>query len=238
MPTEQQPIEHQTTEHRANEGRTSSPGYSARPALAVGMLLVCGVALNTRSALQAAPTSLPKLQAVPMAAMQWQGPLPAAAPWSPSFERASDARRLRYVAATESAPAVEVYLNVYGPQQQGSELVFFSNTVSAPGHWQTVGGRGALAFGQPAWTEQLQGDQRWLIGHLYVVGGHRTTSGLLAQLLYGIGTLVRPPPAGVVALAVQCQADCSAQYAQLEDFWGQLGDALVAAIPTKMELGS
>ena len=179
--------------------------------------------------------AMPALRSLPVMAGQWQGPLPRTSVWQPAFEGASDVQQATY----ESAKGrVEVYLNTYGVQRQGAELVFYRNTVYAPGKWQLVDAGLSNAFQAsrgvtPLITEQLTGGgERWIIGQLYVVGGHRTATGVFAQMLYGLSTVTRPDPAGMLAMAVNCAADdCVAANTLLMEFWQQMGDALVATIP-------
>lgn len=200
----------------------------------VAVLLLTFAGLNARANWAVQQAVMPTLQPLPVLVGEWQGPLPSASRWQPTFDGASDARRASYISKHSQ---VDVYLNVYGSQQQGKELIFYRNTVYAPGAWQlveaNVGNAMKASIGSGLLvTEQLTAEgERWLIGRTYVIGGSRTATGLFAQLLYGLSTATRPAPAGVLALAVRCSADCAAAHQSLDDFWNQAGDALAASIP-------
>lgn len=204
---------------------------------AVTTLLMAFAALTARASWALPQGTALQLQPLPVVLEHWQGPLPSKSPWQPVFEGASDTRQVTYVSTRGQ---VDVYMNVYGPQQQGSELVFYRNSVYAPGSWQLVefsfGNALVAGIGRsPLVTEQLTAEgERWLIGQLYVVGGRRTAAGLFAQLLYGLSTATTPAPAGVLAIAVRCSTDCNVARGMMEEFWLQMGDALLATIPRAM----
>lgn len=208
-----------------------------RNAIAVAVILTVFVALTTRAGWMQQAAQRPQLNPVPVAAGQWQGPLPSQSSWQPEFTAAADARRFAYVSGAER---IEVYLNIYGVQSQGRELVFFDNTLYAPGKWQLVKANSwnavQASFGlRPLLTEQLDpSGTRWLFAQLYVVNGWRTASGLFAQALYGLSTLQQPAPAGMLGLMIPCMQDCAAARDVLDSFWMQMGDALVASIPTSL----
>lgn len=215
----------------------ASAGSWLRISGAMAIVLVLFMIVTARASWVQQPTQTPQLHPAPVAAGQWQGPLPSRSSWQPEFVAAADARRFAYASG---AAYIEVYLNVYGAQSQGRELVFFDNTLYAPGKWQLVGANGWNAFAAgfgvgPLLTEQLDpSGHRWLFAQLYVVNGRRTANGLFAQALYGLSTLRQPAPAGVLSLMLPCMRDCVAARATLESFWTQMGDVLVASIPTSL----
>jgi EpsI family protein len=231
--------------HRMGRHAVKAPHASAstppaavdmRTAIVMAVLLVAAVGITAKAEWSSAPPDRLQLAPAPVSGGGWQGPLPAMAAWSPSFPDAADTLRASYRQGDQS---IEVYVNVYGRQQQGKELVYFRNLLLAPGKWRPTGAAAgpvaAMFASSPTAVEVLDGDgQRWLMAHIYVIGGRLTAWGPAAQVSYGIGTVLEPRPAGVVAIAIRCQADCSAARPSLQRFWAQLGNALVATIPTRM----
>lgn len=169
----------------------------------------------------------------PLATGAWQGPMPGDPAWAPRYAGAAGARRAAY---TSSAGRVEVYVNSYGEQRQGNELIQYSNTLLSPGSWRqawphatrTLGGRPPLAA-----FEARDGDgSRWLLAYVFDIGGRHTTTSSLAQLYYGLQSLRDPAPSGVVALAVRCDADCSAARALAGAFWDDMSGRILGMMPT------
>lgn len=228
------------TTHDVIEIAEAPSRHLMRNAVLTAVPLLAGAALMARALAHSDDgIESPQLQPLALSLGRWQGPLPSQSNWLPAFEAAADSRRFAYQGAEGR---VEVYLNVYGRQHLGHELVFFSNTVYAPGHWQWVGS----AFGdmlrssiglEPWWTEQqTDRDERWLVGQLYVVGRYRTSLGLFEQALYGLSTIGQPATAGTVALAIRCNTDCASALRQARDFWREQGDSLIAAIPQRLSV--
>ncbi|MGD9597461.1 MAG: exosortase [Steroidobacteraceae bacterium] len=176
--------------------------------------------------------------AFPLATSQWQGPLPAGAVWAPAFGGVVGERRAAYLStAGMDAGTVEIYIGTYGAQQQGRELVQYGNTLLAPGTWhrawpyvtQTLPSRGpALA----TFEAQSADGARWLLAYLYDVGGWHTNNPALAQLAYGLRSIRRPAPSGVVALAVRCRDDCAAARARAGAFWDDMSPQILGMLPS------
>ena len=170
---------------------------------AVILLLLATLFLRS---LDAAPTSSPRLGDWPVVASHWQGPLPARSGWAPHYVGATEEARAAY---RSGAATVEVYVNFYARQAPGAELIFYQNTVMPPA------------------------GQRWVVERQYRVGGHVTQREPVAQLLYGVRSLTRPVPSGVLAFAARCDdGDCDAASRALADFKNQYGRALLTLIPT------
>lgn len=174
----------------------------------------------------------------PLATDQWQGPLPAGATWAPLFGGALGEKRAAYLSAagTESG-VVEIYIGTYGAQRQGSELIQYGNTLLAPGTWH----RAWPSVTQPLRTrgptlasfEAQSGDgARWLLAYLYDVGGWYTSNPAFAQLAYGLRSIRRPAPSGVVALAVRCRDDCAAARARAGAFWDDMSSQILGMLPS------
>lgn len=183
----------------------------------------------------------PKLGVLPFSSGRWQGPLPSKSDWHPRFIGVADSRQVSY---GDPDSTVHVYQNIYGLQSKGSELIFYGNNVYSPGDWQLVGydflSIVKSVFGLcPYSTVQLSPDgQKWLIGELYTVGSHKTSVGLFAQMLYGWSTLTGGAPSGILVISIKCASDCDLERNSLADFWSNMGQALIASVPTVLEPGS
>ena len=175
----------------------------------------------------------PVLGQWPLATGRWQGPLPATPAWVPSFVGSADERRAAYVS---SAGTVEIYVNVYGAQRQGRELVQYANTLLAPGAWHRPWSQDSQPLssgaGRLASFEALGSDgQSWLFAYVFDVGGWRTGRESLAQLAYGLRSIRAPAPAGVVALAVRCGRDCRSARALASAFWDDMSETILGMLP-------
>ena len=154
------------------------------------------------------------------------------------FGGALGEKRAAYISAagTESG-VVEIYIGTYGAQRQGSELIQYGNTLLAPGTWH----RAWPSVTQPLRTrgptlasfEAQSGDgARWLLAYLYDVGGWYTSNPAFAQLAYGLRSIRRPAPSGVVALAVRCRDDCAAARARAGAFWDDMSSQILGMLPS------
>jgi len=74
----------------------------------------------------------------------------------------------------------------------------------------------------------------WIIVRVFEVGGRVTTSEAMAQLAYGIRAILRPVPAGVIALASRCDQNCDAARALVASFWDDMSGSLLAMVPDSM----
>lgn len=172
----------------------------------------------------------PRLASLPIMADEWQGPLPADPAWRPRFSGPADER---FGAYTSPQGEVQLYVNVYGQQAQGHELIFFSNSVAPSEHWnilssQRRGDRMTIIVAAD------HADHRWAIAQTYAVDGRHITVPALAQLYYGLLAAWRPVPSGTIALAAPCQADCAAAVALIETFWRTHDVALTRLIPAEL----
>ena len=179
--------------------------------------------------------SRPALAYLPLATAEWQGPLPASSAWQPQFTGASEERRSAYASR---AGTVEIYVNVYGRQRPGHKLLSAANTVLGPGEWQRIDRAGfadALSAATGRLPTQLtatdpDGD-RWVIAYAYQIGARRTGSEVVGQILYGAGAVLRPPTAGVLAVAARCaDAKCTAARGLVASAWSQMNAPLGSLI--------
>jgi hypothetical protein len=74
------------------------------------------------------------------------------------------------------------------------------------------------------------------VSHVYNVGGRVTGSAVIAQVSYGFKALLRPVPAGVVAVAARCAGrNCEGARDLVQRFWRDNGGQVIAVIPADLE---
>ncbi len=212
---------------------TTTAAVSA--AVTVPFLLLAAAAVMVRAPVAIAAMPQTALAPLPVAAGAWQGPMPPLPAWSPSFVGPDAERRASYLNA--NGGAIQLYLNLYRSQQPGKELVYYENSLFSPGTWSRVwpertgrlevSGAPALAAAE---VESPVG-QRWLVAYVYQVGGLTTTKAPLAQASYGLLSLIRPAPAGIVSLTVQCAENCQKAQALVRLFWQDMSTSLLGMIP-------
>lgn len=173
------------------------------------------------------------LGAWPVSTEAWQGPLPARPAWSPHYVGPSSERRAAYQSA---AGTVEVYVNLYGWQRQGRELVQYSNSLTAPGAWTREWPLVNHAIDGGAWPlEALEATSadgsRWLVAHGYRVGPWSMTSDAAAQLAYGLRSIGGETPSGVIAVAARCGENCKAAQALVTTFWDDMSEPIQGMLP-------
>lgn len=176
----------------------------------------------------------PVLGLLPLAADVWQGPMPANSEWMPGFVAPADERRAAY---RNPAGSVELYVNLYGEQQQGAELIYYGNTLLAPGSWSRAWPpevrRMPSASGPALADFEARGPDGslWVLAYGYQVGGWYTTLEPLAQLSYGLQSMLKATPSGMVALASRCDTNCEAARALVKSFWDELSTPVLAMRP-------
>lgn len=195
------------------------------------------LALGTVSLLGAAYARVTPDEAMlgswPLATEAWQGPLPPRPAWSPHYVEPSAERRAAY---RSKAGTVEVYVNLYGWQRQGRELVHHSNSLTAPGTWtrdwplvsHPIDGRGGHL---EAFEATAPDGSRWLLAHGYRVGPWSMTSDAAAQLAYGLRSIRGDPPSGAIAVAARCVENCKAAQALVTTFWDDMSESIQGMLP-------
>jgi hypothetical protein len=132
---------------------------------------------------------------------------------------------------------VEVYVNVYNEQLPGRELVNYDNTLLAPGAWTQnwpVTSESIHSTTGPtlaALEARTQAGSLWQLAYVYKIGGWTTASEPLTQAVYGAKSILRPVPAGIVALAVQCREKCEEAQALVRSFWEHMSGPILGMIP-------
>ena len=205
-----------------NERRTRPADWAIVMGLVALPILVWGRTPGQDTTAHLAP--------MPIATGAWQGPLPPAAAWQPRFLNPSEERRVAY---SVGGQRIEVYMNLYASQTQGRELVFHRNSVVPPERFTLIRRLPARAATPPAVVVAEGTGTRWVAAHSYEVGGWLTASEPLAQLYYGLHAIVRPVPAGTLATAVRCEADCNSAEQALDEFWRAHAGELTGLVPDR-----
>jgi EpsI family protein len=227
------PVEHQPPAPPVATGEPIALNARTLRGVAVAAVLMTAVATVAFAGTMGV-SDQPKLGALPVTFDAWQGPLPAAREWTPAFKGAADEARAAY---RLTQGAVEVYVNVYGRQSPGSELIHYGNSLVTAEGWELVDAEPAHAHGNAERSElafeqaETSEHERWVVAHVYVVGSHVTASPTIAQLAYGATALMGWRPAGVIAFASRCEADCEPAHARIASFWGTHGSSIRALIP-------
>jgi hypothetical protein len=73
--------------------------------------------------------------------------------------------------------------------------------------------------------------QHWLLAYVYKVGHWHTTQPALAQAAYGLQSIWRPVPGGIVALGVQCSENCQEAQELVRSFWRDMSSEILGMIP-------
>jgi exosortase A len=175
-------------------------------------------------------SSTARLGQLPLMAGEWQGPLPAGTTWQPRFIAPADQRRVAY---TSPEGEVQLYLNVYGAQTQGHELIFFANSVVPEESWSVVRALPERDDMLMVIAADAAGDH-WAVARTYSIRGRLTSSAALAQFYYGLSALWRPVPSGTIALAAACRPDCAQAQQRIRRFWLDRGHAIANVIPNTL----
>jgi EpsI family protein len=202
-----------------------------------------GAVLALSSLLLAAPIALwaaaggsieqkPEVRPLPVLTGTWEGPLPASSVWRPEFTSPADERSASYLSG---AHRIEVYVNSYGEQTAGHELIFHRNSIAPAAYWNLIRRIRKTPDAPPMLVAATGAGERWVIAQEYVVGGRVTSEPALAQLYYGLSAVWRPKPAGAIAFATRCEPDCDMASRRLAAFWAGNRDALVDLIPTTFQ---
>ncbi|MEX1994499.1 MAG: exosortase C-terminal domain/associated protein EpsI [Steroidobacteraceae bacterium] len=176
----------------------------------------------------------PALGPLPLAVGTWQGPLPGDVEWKPAFIGAADEARAAY--RRSDGGVVEVYVNQYGEQRQGSELVQYGNLLLAPADWsrkwplESLALRGVATADLIAFEAESPAGDAWMVAYTYQVGRWRTTRDAFAQFGYGLQSTVRPVPSGMVILASPCRPNCEAVRALVSTFWNDMSTSMLGML--------
>ncbi|MGE0388377.1 MAG: exosortase A [Gammaproteobacteria bacterium] len=216
-------------------GRSVMPGAIAIVILALGPWLAGTIRLagtdelSSGAGVGVSQIELPQSQ-------EWQ-PAPAIGDWVPMFAGA-DAESLVEFSRGESR--VTAYTATYLRQAQGRELIGHDSRIEGlvPGRLTKSGVRIAAAGpGISAMEAQWRsaGGSDALIWWTYRIGSRDFTSGLQAQLWYGLASLWSDPVSAIVALRSECRPDCGQARHVLQDFAADALPELLAAASRRGE---
>lgn len=176
---------------------------------ALGPLFAWTAALGDAAAVTAPPLT-PRVQG-------WGGPVAAVNRWRPLFIGAD---RMLLVAYRRGSAEVEWYTADYAFQRQGKKLLGYDNSIFDPSAFAVLDA-GVVAADTHRFMELRLQDAtgaQSIIWYRYEIGGRQMTSGLRAQLFYGLSSLTGPVDSRIVALRVKCDPNCAAAHEQLRLF--------------------
>jgi exosortase/archaeosortase family protein len=163
--------------------------------------------------------------------MQWLAS-PSIGGWLPEFPGA-DAEQL--VDYSYGDAHVAVYIATYVLQSQGRELVGHDSRLQGRHSGRFVPGAGSvasteseIAMREGEWRDSAGGHA--LYWWIYQVGERRFTSGLRAQLWYGVSSLWSAPHSSIVVLRSECLPNCGHARMVLKRFAGAAMPGLLASI--------
>jgi exosortase A len=148
----------------------------------------------------------------------WWGPNAASATsWRPVFVGADVEAHGSYSSVDRK---LEVYVAVYGLQQQGKELIGYENSLLGKNADASIVARSTIDVRGPATELVLRArlGEEFLIWYFYRIGSLQTDRDLVAQLAYGVRSLVGAPLSRIVALRTRCEPDCDEARAILQSF--------------------
>lgn len=221
---------------RAAGASDDAPSGPTAPGIALGIpiALFLSVLAVTRFPEAIARTADAGKGALPFVAGDLNGPFPATASWRPRYVRPDGEMQASY--RSRNGAAIEVYVNYYLSQQPGRELVYHENSILAPGNWKR---KWPVASGllqsdhlpALATTEaRSPSGEAWLLAYVYRVGRWHMREPVLAQAAYGVQSILRPTPAGIVVFGVQCRENCQEAQELVRSFWRDMSAPILEMI--------
>jgi exosortase A len=193
---------------------------SATLALAFAAVVIGpALAWNADRADATASAAPPSAREVP----GWLGPVPTRSTWRPVFQGADTEKLATY---ERGIAAVEWFTAEYAYQRHQKKLLGYFNSIVGSGEFavldEGVTGRGPYRFGYLE-VKDPQGVQS-ILWYVYEIGRRSTTSGLHAQIWYGLSSLMGPMDSRIEAFRAKCEPDCTAARRQLELFIDSICD--------------
>jgi hypothetical protein len=130
---------------------------------------------------------------------------------------------------------VEAYANVYSSQDRDRKLVNYTNALletQSPAGFDTPGLKPLRVM-----TGSVPNGERWVVAYAYNINGRVIGNDTLAQLYYGLRATFANIPAGMVALATPCGADCAHAAEALTAIWQHAGSRLASVVPQRARSG-
>ncbi len=207
----------------APEEQTTSPSGSNRPARGISahaavacsvLALAAGPVYSIARPLTAATQADASLLEV---SSRWSGPYSCGDEWQPVYASADERRMAEYHSADQR---VCLYIATYLLQGQGKEAVNYDNALYGA-EFKEVEEGGVVQAGDRRMRELVGSDAHgrdYLLWSDFTIDEYATSNPLIAQLRYGLASLVSSPVSRVVAVRAVCAADCEQTRATLRDF--------------------
>ena len=145
--------------------------------------------------------------------------------WQPHYPGAD--RAVLYESTTAGEPMF-LYANLFLSQSQSKKVVSDENSVLPEAGWQIVSTRLVGDTIELLATDSL--NTQWLVHYTYVAGYSVSANGRRSQLSYAWQQFWSDPAAGVVALAIRCQARCINESGVADRVWVQNAALLIRQI--------
>lgn len=202
--------------------RPAAPGPLRAPRVGwtvAGASLIALPALVSVAAARAHAASEPAELSV-RAPAGWEGPHEFAADWQPRYPFATASRAYSFVAA--DAQRVDVFAVWYREQSQSAELIGSGNSLYGAADGLQRQSAGIAPGGD--WREDIVRDvrdvrdARYVIHYRYRIGDRTFVRPVLAQVWYGVSSMLRPSPSTLTAYRARCEPDCDAARRRLTAF--------------------
>jgi EpsI family protein len=217
-----------TTDSVAQTGLSRNPGNVVTIALTViaMVLLTAGPLIVKQIDRAAQAASVPALQ-LPVGTSGWSGPVNSSESWQPVFQGAIEHKR----DYQKDGNRVTLYLGFYPQQEQGRELIYYSNQIADANTWRIQNAR-EHPVAQGAWEVQENvlisaGNQRRLVWYWYRVAGRTTTSRNISKVLQVLGQLTGNTRASVVAVVTETGEDVEVARQRIDDFVSVMSQQLI-----------
>jgi exosortase A len=192
-------------------------------ALSIGP--VWSMAHDAAKALVAAPSAV---QPLPVDPASWRGPFADRSSWQPRYPGADAQERGTY---RSSAGEADAFVAVYSYQRQGREMIGFDNSLLGDSSLQPLATKRYDLAGRAVNEMELTdaNGQISVLWYHYRIGSHDFSSDLLAQLYYGVTSLVSAPTSRLIAVQAACASGCESARARLADLLRTLDEHAVDA---------
>jgi exosortase A len=163
---------------------------------------------------------------LPEAPANWSGPLRFADFWKPDFH--NEDINLSGVYVSQSLQRVQFQIVGYVTQEQGKELVYYSNRLYNSKQWSLVSNqtiqtdKNQLGVGEvkESILENRNSGARIVIWSWYYLNGYQSPSILKVKLIGGVHALLGDESGALLAVAAHCDAaeGCASQRDNMQDF--------------------
>jgi exosortase A len=146
----------------------------------------------------------------------WSGPEVVLASSRPVFENAD---RIDSGAFLNGTAHVDAHVVTYLSQTQGRELTSYKNSPLSPTAVRNSSGEPVDVWPAKELIEENASGLRTVLQYGYVVGRRHTSSGLVAQVSYGLRSLIGPVPSHAIVVRSPCnESSCTEARQVLRSF--------------------